>query len=196
MRQERPREIDLCRGHKDEKGISGLETAIILTAFVVVATVFSSAILSAGTVTTQQGQGAINDGLSEVRGTMVLRGGIMAQSNPTQTEVMTLTFTVTNIGGGVVNLTPPPDHRMVIDYSDETQRQVDLEWTRTWLGTDDGDDLLEQGEMAEITVPLDTLPSSLAANTKFALQVKSERGAAIVLERRTPVSLDLVMDLK
>ena len=196
MRQDRPREVSLGECHRSESGITGLETAIIMTAFIVVATVFSAAILSAGTVATEQGKGAIYDGLSEVRGTIVLRGGIMAQSNITGTEVMTTTFTVTNIGGGAVNLTPPSNHQVVIDYSDENQYRTDLEWTRTWLGTDDGDDLLEKGEMVEIAVPLSTLSPPLAENTGFTLHVKPGRGAAIVLERRTPFALDRVMDLK
>jgi len=181
---------------ESESGVTGLETAIILTAFIVVAAVFSFAILSAGTFATEKSKGAIYDGLSEVRGTMVLRGSVMAQSNITRTEVLTITFSVTNIGGGEVNLTPPPNHRMVIDYSDEHQHRSDLQWTTTWLGTYDGDNLLERGEMAEIVVPLDVLSPALGANTGFVLQVKPDKGAVIAIERRTPAAIDKVMDLR
>ena len=42
--------------HWDERGITGLETAIILIAFVVVASVFAYTVLSAGIFSSQKGQ--------------------------------------------------------------------------------------------------------------------------------------------
>ena len=182
---------------KDEGGATGLETAILLVAFVVVAAVFSFAILSAGTYSTQKGEQAVHAGLSQVRGTMMLRGSIIARSDTAQTQVMTITFTLTSIAGGEpVDLTPPPDHSIVIDYTDQNQHHTDLEWSRTWLGPNDGDDLLEEGEAAEIALPLNILSPPLQVNTEFALQVKPGRGAVIVIDRKTPTIIDRVMDLR
>ena len=187
----------LRRPTKDEGGATGLETAIILVAFVVVATIFSFAILSAGTYATQKGEQAVYDGLSQVRGTMMLRGSVIARSDTARTQVMTITLTLTSLTGGeAVNLTPPPAHTIVIDYSDQNQRHRDLEWSRTWLGTSDGDDLLEEGEAAEIVIPLNALSPPLEANTEFTLQVKPGRGAVIVIDRKTPATIDRVMDLR
>ena len=55
---------------RDERGITGLETAIILIAFVVVASVFAYTVLSAGIFSSQKGQEAVYAGLSEARATM------------------------------------------------------------------------------------------------------------------------------
>jgi flagellin FlaB len=44
---------------RDERGITGLETAIILIAFVVVAAVFAYTVLSAGIFSSQKGQEAV-----------------------------------------------------------------------------------------------------------------------------------------
>ena len=52
---------------RDEGGITALETAIILIAFVVVASVFAFTILSAGTFSTERGREAIYAGLSRFR---------------------------------------------------------------------------------------------------------------------------------
>jgi flagellin FlaB len=52
-----------------QKGITGLETAIILIAFVVVAAVFSYAILSAGLFSSQKSQEAVYKGLEEAQST-------------------------------------------------------------------------------------------------------------------------------
>lgn len=63
---------------KGEKGITGLETAIILIAFVVVASVFAYTALSAGLFSTQKSQQAIYSGISEAQSTLELKGGVLA----------------------------------------------------------------------------------------------------------------------
>ena len=186
----------LGRLAKDETAITALETAILMLAFVVVAAVFSSAILSAGTYSTQKSKEAVYAGLSQLRGTLMLREGIIARSDAARTQVMTITFTLAVMAGGeAVDLTGPPNNSIVIDYSDENQYQTDVQWTTIWLGTNDGDNLLEEGEVAEIVVPL-ALSSPLEANTAFSLQVKPGRGAVLVIDRRTPAAIYRVMDLR
>ena len=51
--------------HKGKRGITGLETAIILIAFVVVAAVFAYTVLSAGIFSTQKSQETIYSGLEQ-----------------------------------------------------------------------------------------------------------------------------------
>jgi len=63
---------------KGQKGITGLETAIILIAFVVVAAVFAYTVLSAGLFSTQKSQEAVYSGLEETQSTVVLKGGVIA----------------------------------------------------------------------------------------------------------------------
>ena len=52
---------------KAEQGITGLETAIILIAFVVVASVFSYTVLTAGVFSSQKSSEAVNAAIDEVR---------------------------------------------------------------------------------------------------------------------------------
>ena len=68
---------------KDERGITGLETAIILIAFVVVASVFAYTVLSAGIFSSQKGQEAVYTGLQTARSTLALKGDVVAHSNGT-----------------------------------------------------------------------------------------------------------------
>ena len=63
---------------RNERGITGLETAIILIAFVVVAAVFAYTVLSAGLFSTQKSQEAVYSGLKEAQGSMEIRGGVIA----------------------------------------------------------------------------------------------------------------------
>ncbi|NLD42438.1 MAG: flagellin, partial [Chloroflexi bacterium] len=66
------------RFSRDEQGITALETAIILIAFVVVASVFAFTILSSGTSSTQQAKEAIAGGLAQVSGALEVRGSVIA----------------------------------------------------------------------------------------------------------------------
>ncbi|MFH1141757.1 MAG: archaellin/type IV pilin N-terminal domain-containing protein, partial [Chloroflexota bacterium] len=66
----------LWRLHREQRGITGLETAIILIAFVVVASVFAYTVLSAGIFSAEKGKEAIHSGLEEARSSMELLGGV------------------------------------------------------------------------------------------------------------------------
>ena len=79
----------LRRVNRDQKGITGLETAIILIAFVMVASVFSYVVLSAGLFSSQKAKEAIHSGLEEVRSTIELKGDVLAQTdNGTVTNII------------------------------------------------------------------------------------------------------------
>lgn len=187
----------LKRLHREQAGITALETAIILIAFVVVAAVFAFTILSAGTFSTERGKEAVLSGLEEVRSALELKGGVIALGSGTViTEVR---FTVSPVAGGLpIDLTEPPTNNVVvINYRDASQHVDDISnWSVTWLGYNDGDNLLEERELAQITVPLSgTLTTDLGANTDFAIEVQPPQGGVLKLERTTPAQIDAVMDL-
>lgn len=68
------------RLRRDQRGVTGLETAIILIAFVVVASVFAYTVLSAGIFSSEKGKEAIHAGLETARGSMELVGSVKATS--------------------------------------------------------------------------------------------------------------------
>ena len=183
---------------RDERGITGLETAIILIAFVVVASVFAYTVLSAGIFSSQKGQEAIHSGLQQARSTIELKGDVIAMSNGT--AVTTVRFCVANaLAGEAIDLTPPGNSTnvTVISYSSQAVRQDDLSWTTTRLGMSDGDDLLEAGEMFEITVDVTGLNGgeTIGPYKTFSLEIKPPVGSVLVIERITPAALDDVMIL-
>ena len=83
---------------RGEQGITGLETAIVLIAFVVVSSVFAFAALSTGLFSADRSKDTIQAGLSEARGTLEIKGGIKA--NATLTTKSLTTVTGGNIGTG------------------------------------------------------------------------------------------------
>src|SRR5436305_10479499 len=86
----------------DERGITGLETAIILIAFVVVATVFAFIVLTTGIFSAERGKETVYAGLQKARGTMEVRGGIVVASTgcPSTCAVDSISFQVSPAAGG------------------------------------------------------------------------------------------------
>ncbi|MFP3975413.1 MAG: archaellin/type IV pilin N-terminal domain-containing protein [Dehalococcoidia bacterium] len=187
---------------RNEKGITGLETAIILIAFVVVASVFAYTVLSAGLFSSQKSQEAVHSGLRETRSTLEICGGIIAKSNSTNVTEIAFTLKKTMDGETIDFTDTSADNNVVvISYTDQYQRKDDLEWSKTWLGKSDGDVLMEDDEKVQISIQnlvdgeTNGLDTPLQANTDFTLEVKPPQGAVMTLERKTPKSLDPVMNL-
>ena len=204
---------------RHEKGITGLETAIILIAFVVVAAVFAYTVLSAGLFATQKAQEAVYSGLQEAQSTMELRGGIIATANQTgdSGDIQYISFVVSNVlGGEPIDFTPPTanttytgvaagnsSNKVIINYIDEDQTTTDLYWTVTKLGNADDDNLLETKERFQITIGSSTsagnlihaLSTALTINKTFNLEVLTPFGAVLTIERTTPPYIDTIMNL-
>ncbi len=66
---------------KDEKGFTGLEAAIVLIAFVVVAAVFSYVMLGAGFFTTQKSQEVVHTGVAQASSSVELSGDVIAHGD-------------------------------------------------------------------------------------------------------------------
>jgi len=225
-----------------QRGITGLETAIILIAFVVVASVFAFTVLSTGVFASERSKETIFAGIQETKSSVEPRGSIIAYKadrGGTDT-IYKVTFVVSNaVGGEPVDLTPPytaddsgndPDissgaeSKTVVQYSDTNQFLNDVPWTLSWVGNNNGDNLLEEGEKAEISVWLlvrdtdEAITSSSATaywttdadgrngmlstgtildkNDKFSITLNPPDGAVMILEKTLPPRLDAVMDLK
>ena len=69
----------LNRGRPGERGITGLETAIILIAFVVVASVFAYTVLAAGMFSSQKASDAVFNGLEGAQSGLQVEGSIITQ---------------------------------------------------------------------------------------------------------------------
>ena len=182
--------------HKDERGQTALETAIILIAFVVVASVFAFTILSAGSSSTEKGKQAIQAGLEGVQSSMNIKGSVIAEGNA-QGKVDDAIFTLSLVAGGSpVNMSSTAKE-VVIGYKDQAQFENNLPWSINWIVSKQtpADDLLEEGELAEITVTLSGLATKLGANTAFNLEIKPPKGAVLNVNRTTPAAIQTVMDL-
>ena len=162
--------LKTVRRESSQRGITGLETAIILIAFVVVASVFAFTVLSTGIFASERSKETVFAGIQETKSSLEPRGAVVAYKadrGGTNT-IYKVSFIVSNaVSGEPVDLTPPytadgsatdPDfsngaeYKTVVSYNDPNQFMSDVPWSVDWLGNNNGDSLLEAGEKAEISV--------------------------------------------
>ena len=77
--------------HKEQKGITGLETAIILIAFVTVASVLAYSVLSAGIFSAERGKETVYRGLESAQSTLEIKGSVLGISD-NETELNDIQF--------------------------------------------------------------------------------------------------------
>ncbi len=188
----------LFRLFNREDGITGLETAIILIAFVIVASVFAFVVLSTGLFSAERGKETVFAGLEKARGNLEVRGALTVIDENTDGTIDTSDEIVFNValaaGGFPISLDPTAyTNTVVINWIDAQDRIPDTTYTVTWI-LDDGDDLLEVGELAEVTVG-PPASSSLAENEIFTLEVVPPSGGTLLINRTMPPEIDDVMDL-
>lgn len=180
--------------HRNEQGITALETAIILIAFVVVAAIFAFTVLSTGTFLTERSKEAAYSGLQEVRGSMELKGGVVLENSGDE-----VVFNLATVAGGSsVDLS-----KIKMMYRDSTHN-TDLTYTTgitptngQWVATTAAASpaelqILASGALAKIRVKLG---AAVGPNQTFALEIKPPTGGVMLIERTAPAQIDTVTDL-
>ncbi len=190
-----------------ERGMTGLETAIILIAFVTVAAVFGYAVLSAGLFSAERGKETIYAGLAEAKSNLELSGSVIGMSDNNTEYIVKILFTVKNaiagtpIDMGACDGTDNATNKCVISLTTAHDYFNNVKWTVESIGADNNNRLLEPGEQFEITVNMTdlgdnkTLTENLTFNDFFNIQVKPSLGSTITIQRTLPAALERIMDL-
>lgn len=186
---------------KGEIAFTALESAIVFTAFVVMAAVFSYVIIGAE-YTTSDTNKVIDEDARWTGSPIELAGGVIAKASDSKVDNIILTLQLAR-GQPPVNIGADSSQGlMIISYSDRATYIASTSWTRNFIGENDGDGLLEQYEKVEvnITTPANsTLQSAEAGdvvNSEFRLEIKPEIGAITPVSRIMPPRIDNVMNLK
>ncbi|MHC1628811.1 MAG: archaellin/type IV pilin N-terminal domain-containing protein [Candidatus Nezhaarchaeales archaeon] len=207
----------------NKKGLTGIETAIILIAFVIVASVFAFAILNLGMVTTQQSQSVVTTGLQQASSALQIQGHVIAYGNETEEKIWGIRV--------YLNLAPgqePIDFnqsKMVISYQNERVHVPDVYsgtngtasnfWTDVTAAENyfkntsstaqcmvvvvqgDNDCLLEPGETYALLLRLDNIGDDAELNPydSFTIEIKPQVGATLTITRTIPASISAILDL-
>lgn len=187
--------------------MTGLETAIILIAFVTVAAVFSYAVLSAGIFAADREKEMFHAALSDVKSNLELSGSVIAEGDSETSTVNKILFSVKNaVAGNPMDMTPcdgtvSATNKCVISLITNSNYFNNVKWTMEAIGTADADNLLEMGEQFEITIDFNdlgngqTLSENMSSNDYFNIEVKPSTGSTITVQRTIPPAIEDIMDL-
>ncbi len=182
---------------RGERGITGLETAIILIAFVVIASVFAYTVLSAGMFSSQSAQESVYTGLEEARSPLSISGSVIGKSSD-GSQLTSLVFTVENALNGVgIDMTGSGTSNVVVfTYHSATNVQDDMTFTATQVAWGDDDVILEAGEKFEITLTMDGTGDTIDEYDSWCVDMKPPRGSVLKICRVMPQAIDSVMVLQ
>ena len=158
----------LNRVRRDQRGITGLETAIVLIAFVVVAAVFAFAVITTGLFSSEKAASTASAGLGEASTTLLPKGAVVGQASTGIDAISTIKYKVTNSGAEAMGLAAA---NTLLTYSDQNNLTTLVRsanatgsgetapwWFSDWkLGSGEA---LDSGEVVEITVGLFTAVDS------------------------------------
>lgn len=181
--------------HHNQKGITGLETAIILIAFVTVASVLAYSVLSAGIFSSERGKAAVYNGLESAQSTMSLKGSVVgtADNAVTPTKLASVTFHLAlAIAGDSVDLT-----QCVINYWDDSMGVTALTLDTVASGTatptatpgdwsyyvGDSDSSILSGALEAVITVVLPATADVSSYDTFTVQINPPTGASITLQR-------------
>jgi archaeal flagellin FlaB len=183
---------------KNDRGFTGLEAAIVLIAFVVVAAVFSYVMLGAGFFTTQKSQEVVHTGVTQASSSLAPSGDVIVQST-TVNQANVVTFYITNTAGG----TPVDLDKTVITYADSDDFATKPYggtgpntgtngWQYAAVVAEPGhaDNLLESGEKYKVTMTLANFATTApTVNEQIKIEVKPPEGAVLGITKTMPPAL-------
>lgn len=196
---------------KNEKGFTGLEAAIVLIAFVVVAAVFSYVMLGAGFFTTQKSKKVVDTGVQQASSSLTLDGQYIYLncskaangSTGSSGRVGLVYFYVTQTAGG-----SPVDlnKTSIAITTDEGYQQLFYNSTACKKGSGggncpwwyddtvgDGDNVVEQNEKYKISINVSNIAvwtdiGSLNPNDEVTIEVRPPIGAPLSITKTLPPS--------
>jgi len=177
---------------KNEDAFTGLEAAIVLIAFIVVAAVFSYVMLGAGFFATGEAQRVVDTGVAQASSAVELSGPVIV--NATDGKVHDVRFFLQLSAGGA-----PVDMQKVIFTVSTAKNVTTYQYanvSKTWYmdginKTTDMDELLERFETVQIVIPGDNgepIPT-IEPNDRFTVEVKPDVGARLPINRIAPPDL-------
>ncbi|MDD4256088.1 MAG: flagellin [Methanofollis sp.] len=193
---------------KNEEAFTGLEAAIVLIAFVVVAAVFSYVMLGAGFFTSQKSQEVVHSSMAQASSSVEIVGNVVGLGNQsTHKNLTNVLFTISTTAGGsaydlgdVLMTYTDWGGQSIVNRSSSVDRKTGKvtlgspgkgNWSVEQILNGNNDTLVQRGEQFLINV---SIPSSAKAvsGDQFSLDLKPAVGATLQLKRYVPAQVDNV----
>lgn len=191
--------------HRGQKGMTGLETAIILIAFVTVASVLAYSVLSAGIFSAEKGKATVYGGLAQASSSIGIKGPVIgdatASSNVSLDYIyflvsLTIPDESLDMSSLAVNVYSKVTHAISTNEGwDGTPTPGYWQYQKVPDSTERGStDMLEGDEVFEIVVDTSSF-DTISAYEWFVVEIVSPAGATINIKRTMPSNLRIKMNL-
>jgi hypothetical protein len=206
-----------------QRGFTAIQTAIGMTASIIAAGSVAGAVVNAGTESSNAVEETITESIQNIEGTFIVKGDMAGRAVITGAHG-TLGQLIFNVGlvlnDGSMNFTPPTadlsnnglagadsSNSIVVSYTDANQKVDNLYWTINKLGKNNGDNILEGGELFQIVIgsPIagqdggnltDALNPDLSTNTQFVLELLHAQAPGLILQQKTPPNFTKMVALR
>ena len=197
--------------------MTGLETAIILVAFVITAAAFAFVVLNMGFLTAEKAQSVISSGMSEASSALLVDSGVIGQFGSTggdqaDVDLTKLTFYIKlSQGHEPIDL---DDSKLVATYTNarchgELYNSNGTIMTIQGVNSDD-DSLCETGEKFKVTIDFSQLSNATGVDPvqssmddvyahpyeEFRVELRPSAGAVLTIERQIPAIYSTIMTLE
>ncbi len=189
------------------RGMTGLETSIILVAFVITAAAFSFIVLNMGFLTAQKSQTVISAGMQEATSSLQADGDLIGEFHVASGNMTKTSFYI-RLSQGKEPIDTAGD-KLIVTYSNPRIYGVIKDATKTGATltqvVGDSDALVEYGERWLVTVDFDTVMGAGVLNSvdvyskayeTFRLELRPSQGAVLAVERTIPAVNTAIMILE
>lgn len=185
--------------NSSDAGFTGLEAAIVLIAFVIVAAIFGFIVLQAGFTSTQRSQSVIQDGIKQAGSSCMVTGtvyGISIEPKHVGSFIVPVGLTA---GGESIDITTVSirfvgqNHREIIPQNTPLVDAFSQagSWSVQQRVNSNADHLLDPGEQFFLNISPNIL-SDCKPGMSFTIEIKPAGRAALRVERTIPGSIEKV----
>jgi len=195
---------------KSKKGIVGIEAAIVLIAFIIIAAALSYVVINMGFYTTQKTKETMQSGLAESLTALQLDGLVTAKTNQTSTQILYILVPVKLAAGqasidlsnsSVIVSVYLPNATLLNIYKgvhpsttnttwDDLSTTLDLSDNQAKFAiyNDNGNTVLESTEKAFLMIRLNSNSTTTMLNDydTMKVEVRTATGAALTVVRTAP----------
>jgi flagellin FlaB len=180
----------MCYGYGNEEGFTGLEAAIVLIAFIVVASVFSYVILGAGFFTTQKAQETVYRGVEQSTTNVQLVGNVYGLASNTTEGIDQIRFTIGLVPGTpyvdlekmTIIISTPTFGPKILAWTNQSSSIKDTNFTALKNGVGISQPTMTAGDQTEIQLNM----TAVARDTKINIEIRPGLGASYPFSKTTP----------
>ncbi|MDD1698426.1 MAG: flagellin [Methanoregula sp.] len=174
----------------NEEGFTGLEAAIVLIAFIVVASVFSYVVLGAGFYTTQKAQETVFRSVEQATTNVQLSGNVYGLSSNTAEGIDQIRFTIGVVPGtpyvnmekmNIVVTTPTYGPKILV-WTNQSTSTKDTNFIALKNGVGSSQSTMTSGDQMDIQCNITAVPR----DTKITIEIRPGLGASYIFSKTTP----------